>query len=67
MKWVYEMFRYMKYFRWVDFSCNVLQGLICVFIIINFIFCRFRLVSPRGYIATLKIPTLNKFHKQTNN
>ena len=27
-------------------------------------FCRFRLVSPRSYIVTL-IPTLNKFHKQT--
>ena len=67
------MFRYMKYFQWVDFSCNVLQGLICIFIIIiviiviNSIFCRIRLVSPRGYITTLKILTLNKFHKQTNN
>ena len=33
---------------------------------VNLILCRFRLVSPRSYIVTL-IPTLNKFHKQTNN
>ena len=55
----------MKCFHWVDLSCNVSQSLICIFIIIIFNFCRFRLVSPRSYIVTL-IPTLNKFHKQTN-
>ena len=57
-------FRYMKCFHWVDFSYNVSLRLICIFIII-FIFCRFRLVSPRSYIVTLT-PTLNKFRKQTN-
>ena len=57
---------FIKCFHWVYFFYNVSLGLICIFIIIiNFIFCRFRLVSPRSYIITL-IPTLNNFHKQTN-
>ena len=56
----------MKCFHWVDFLCNVSQGLICIFIIIFFIFCRLRLVSPRSYIVAL-IPTSSKFYKQTQN
>ena len=55
-------FRSMKRFYWVNFSYNVSQGLICIFIIIVSIFCWFRLVSPRSYVVTL-IPTLNKFLK----
>ena len=56
----------MKCFQWAVFSYNVSEGLICIFIIISFIFYRFRLVSPISYIVTF-IPTINKFHKQTNN
>ena len=35
---------------------------VCLFVCL---FCRFWLVSPGSYIVTV-IPTLNKFHKQTN-
>ena len=31
-------FRYMKFFQWIDFSYNVSQGSICIFITIIFIF-----------------------------
>ena len=48
-----------------DFSYNVLLDLIYIFIIIIFIFCQLRLVSPKSYIVTL-IPTLYKSHKQNS-
>ena len=34
--------KYIKKFHWVDFSYNVLLGLIYIFIIVIFIFYRFR-------------------------
>ena len=41
-----DYFSYMKCFTGWIFSCDVLRGLICVFISIIFIFCWFGLVSP---------------------
>ena len=49
-------------FSLVFFSYNISLGSNCILIIIFIFVC---LVSPRSYIVTL-IPSLNKFHKQTN-
>lgn len=54
-------------FHWIEvFLCNVSLDLICIVIIIIFVFCWFEQVSHRSYNVTL-IPTVNKFHehKQT--
>ena len=64
MVFINFFFRYIKCFHLVvDFSYNILLGLIYIFIVI--IISWFRLVSLWGYIVTL-ILTLNKFHKQAN-
>ena len=50
------LFQVYKTFHWVYFLCNVSVG---------FHFLGFGLVSSRSYTVML-IPTLNKFHNQTN-